>query len=48
MDQDVNAMKDLMIEEKFDLKVRLVAKLRDALLKGFIASGFPKVSTLIT
>jgi hypothetical protein len=44
MDQDVDAMKDLMLEEKFNLKVRLVAKLRDALLKGFIASGFPKVS----
>jgi hypothetical protein len=48
MDQDVDAMKGLLLEEKFNLKVRLVAKVRDALLKGFIAGGFPKVSIIVT
>ncbi|KAI8340876.1 AhpD-like protein [Chlamydoabsidia padenii] len=42
IDQDVDAMNNLSPKEKNDLKVKVVAKLRDAILKGFIAGGFPK------
>lgn len=43
IEQDLEDMKNLTAEEKLILKVRVVAKLRDAILKGFIAGGFPKV-----
>ncbi|CAO3580945.1 unnamed protein product [Absidia cylindrospora] len=42
IDQDVEGMKSLTTDEKLVLKVQVVAKLRDAILKGFIAGGFPK------
>lgn len=40
---DIQSFKNLSIEQKIDLEVKIVMKLRDAILKGFIATGFPKV-----
>ncbi|KAI9308727.1 hypothetical protein BJ944DRAFT_259712 [Cunninghamella echinulata] len=39
---DIQSFKNLSIEQKIDLEVKIVMKLRDAILKGFIATGFPK------
>ncbi|KAI8099341.1 AhpD-like protein [Halteromyces radiatus] len=39
---DIDTMETLSSDEKLNLKTKVVAKLRDAILKGFIAGGFPK------
>ncbi|CAO3647144.1 unnamed protein product [Cunninghamella blakesleeana] len=40
--KDIQSFENLSDEQKNDLEAKIVMKLRDAILKGFIAGGFPK------
>lgn len=48
LSDDIDRLSGLSTEEKAPFKAKLVLKQRDAILKGLVAYGCPKVSTLFS